>query len=208
MEIELWLAFVAASTIMLVIPGPTIITVTAYATSHGRKAILPLVVAVSLGDLSVISLSVLGLGSLLAVSSMAFNFIKIIGGLYLIYLGFRMLRSALSSQQPSRETQSGRGKSIFFNTWLVTALNPKGILFFSAFLPQFIQTEMPIAPQLSVLTITFVCLAAINTLAYAVLATTASELINSSSAKRKFDLGGGIAMSIAGLWALTAKQTA
>jgi threonine/homoserine/homoserine lactone efflux protein len=76
MAIELWLAFVVASTIMLLIPGPTILTVIAYASSHGRTATLPLVVAVSLGDMAVITLSVFGLGRLLAISSSAFTAVK------------------------------------------------------------------------------------------------------------------------------------
>jgi len=206
MTIELWLAFVAASTIMLVIPGPTIITVITYATSHGKEATLPLVAAVSLGDITVICLSVLGLGSLLAISSSAFTAVKISGGLYLIYLGIKMIRSANKTTINLTETAIKQQAKLFFNTWLVTALNPKGILFFSAFLPQFIQTTSPIAPQLIVLTITFVFLAALNTLIYALLATRANQLLNSVSAKRRFDIGGGIAISAAGVWALTTKR--
>lgn len=206
MTIELWLAFVAASAIMLVIPGPTILTVIAYAASHGKKATLPLVAAVSLGDITVISLSVLGLGSLIAVSSTAFMVVKIIGGLYLIYLGLKMLRSANRPKSKATEVSLDRRTNLFLNTWMVTALNPKGIIFFGAFLPQFIQTQSPIVPQLTVLTITFVCLAALNTLCYALLATKASQLLSSSSAKRRFDIGGGAALSAAGVWALTTER--
>ena len=207
MTIELWLAFVVASSIMLVIPGPTIITVIAYATSHGKKATLPLVLSVSLGDISVISLSVLGIGSLLAISSKAFIIVKIIGGLYLLYLGLKMILSAYKTEPEPTDLPAGRQTKLFLNTWLATALNPKGILFFGAFLPQFIQTTSPIGPQLAILTITFVCLAALNTLSYALLALRAGQFINSPTTKRKFNIGGGVAMSLAGIWALTSKHS-
>jgi threonine/homoserine/homoserine lactone efflux protein len=208
MAIELWLAFVVASTIMLLIPGPTILTVIAYASSHGRKATLPLVVAVSLGDMTVITLSVFGLGSLLAISSSAFTAVKIIGGLYLLNLGIRMIWSANRPISPATKVSVNQPTKLFFNTFLVTALNPKGIIFFGAFLPQFIQSESPIAPQLTILAITFVCLAAFNTLGYALLATKATQRLNSISAKRRFDTSSGIAMSAAGIWALTADRGA
>ncbi len=208
---ELWLAFAAASAVLLVIPGPTILTVISYASLHGRSATLLLVAAVSLGDLSVISLSVLGLGSLLATSATAFTLVKIIGGVYLLFLGLKMIYSAVNSslteppfnEPPLSNVQTSK---LFFNTWLVTALNPKGIIFFSAFLPQFVRTEHPIAPQLMVLSITFIVLAALNTLAYALLASNANQLVSSNRAKKKFDVAGGLMMIAAGVWALTARQ--
>jgi len=208
MAIELWLAFVIASAVMVVIPGPTIITVVAYASAYGKKATLTLVAAVSLGDITVIGLSVLGLSSLLALSSTAFTVLKVGGGLYLIYLGVKMIRSAnklsvdIDNKAKTKHLAKDNRAGLFFNTWLVTALNPKGLLFFGAFLPQFVQADKPIAPQLAILTITFVCIAAINTFVYAVLATTAGQLVNSGSTKRRFNIGGGIAMASAGAWAL------
>ena len=69
MSVELWLAFVAASVVLLIIPGPTILTVISYSVAHGRKANVPLVAAVALGDSTALVLSLLGLGALLAVSS-------------------------------------------------------------------------------------------------------------------------------------------
>ncbi|MGH8185160.1 MAG: LysE family transporter, partial [Steroidobacteraceae bacterium] len=93
MSIELWLGFVAASAILLVIPGPTILTVISYSISHGKRANVPLVIAVALGDSTALVLSLLGLGALLAASAFWFTAIKLAGGLYLLYLGIKMLRS-------------------------------------------------------------------------------------------------------------------
>jgi threonine/homoserine/homoserine lactone efflux protein len=90
----MWLAFVAASVVLLVIPGPTILTVISYSVAHGRKANVPLVAAVALGDSTALLLSLLGLGALLAISAFWFTAVKLIGGLYLIYLGIKLLRAA------------------------------------------------------------------------------------------------------------------
>ena len=97
---------------------------------------------------------------------------------------------------------------LFLNTWLVTALNPKGMIFFVAFLPQFINPDYASAPQLWILSITFVVLATINATLYAVFATGARRLLSSTRAQRGFNIGGGSLLAIAGVWALTARQTA
>ena len=76
MPFELWLAFVAASAVLLIIPGPTILTVISYSMSHGRRANVPLVAAVALGDSTALVVSLLGLGTLLAASAFWFNAVK------------------------------------------------------------------------------------------------------------------------------------
>ena len=94
MPLELWLAYVATSAVVLAIPGPTILLVLSYSIAHGRKATLPLVAGVALGDSLAITLSLIGLGTLLAASAFWFTMIKWMGGLYLIYLGVRLMRGA------------------------------------------------------------------------------------------------------------------
>src|SRR5512145_494545 len=96
MAFETWLAFAAASAVLLVIPGPTILTVISYSVAHGGRANAPLVAAVALGDSTALVLSLIGLGALLAASALAFTFVKLAGGLYLIYLGIKLLRSGVS----------------------------------------------------------------------------------------------------------------
>jgi threonine/homoserine/homoserine lactone efflux protein len=138
MSIELWLAFVAASAVLLIIPGPTILTVISYSMAHGRRANVALVAAVAMGDSTALVVSLLGLGALLATSAFWFTVVKWAGGLYLLYLGVKLLRAGVS---PTELTEPAAPKSrwrLFMNTYLVTALNPKGIVFFVAFLPQFI----------------------------------------------------------------------
>jgi len=176
MSLQLWLAFVAASAVLLVIPGPTILTVISYSVAHGRKAKVPLVAAVALGDSTALVLSLLGLGSLLATPSTV-------------------------------AVPDSRGR-LFVNTYAVTALNPKGIVFFIAFLPQFLAPGAPVAPQLWLLAITFVVLATLNATLYAVFAGAARRMLESRRAQRGFNLVGGSLLGGAGLWALVARRAA
>jgi len=208
MSIELWLAFVAASAVLLVIPGPTILTVISYSMAHGRRANVPLVAAVALGDSTALVVSLLGLGALLATSALWFTAIKWVGGLYLLYLGIRLLRAGISSAELTAPAAPGSRWKLFANTYLVTALNPKGIVFFVAFLPQFIDASASATRQLWVLGATFVAMATFNATLYAVFAGSASRLLSSPKAQRRFNLAGGSLLSVAGVWALLAKRPA
>lgn len=208
MSIELWLAFVAASAVLLIIPGPTILTVISYSMAHGRRANVPLVAAVALGDSTALAVSLLGLGALLATSAFWFTVVKWVGGLYLIYLGAKLLRAGISPTELAAPAAPGSRWRLFANTWLVTALNPKGIVFFVAFLPQFIRPGAAVAPQLWVLALTFVALATLNASLYAVFAASARRLLASPRAQRRFNLAGGSLLSAAGVWALLARRPA
>ena len=208
MSIELWLAFVAASAVLLIIPGPTILTVISYSVSHGRRANVPLVAAVALGDSTALVVSLLGLGALLASSAFWFTVVKWAGGLYLIFLGIKLLRAGVSPSEVFAPTAPVSRWKLFANTYLVTALNPKGIVFFVAFLPQFLNAHAPLPPQLWVLAVTFVVMAALNATLYAVFAGTARRLLASPRAQRRFNLTGGTLLSVAGVWALLARRPA
>jgi len=208
MPIETWLGYSVACVVVLVIPGPTILTVISYALSHGRRATLPLAVAVALGDTTALTFSLLGLGALLAVSAFWFTVVKVVGGLYLIFLGIRLLRAGASSAEFSMLAVPGSRRRLFFNTWLVTALNPKGIIFFMAFLPQFITPGTTVAPQLWILAVTFVVLAAINAALYAEFAGAARNLLQLPQVLRRFHIAGGLLLTAAGFWALLARRPA
>ena len=206
MNIEIWLAFVAASVVLLIIPGPTILTVISYSISHGYKAKIPLILAVALGDSTALALSLLGLGALLAESAFWFQAVKWAGGLYLIYLGIKLLMAGVN---PSRiEANKGEVSSwkLFTNTYLVTALNPKGIIFFVAFLPQFINTNTDVTAQLWLLALTFVALASLNATLYAVFAGKAQQTLLSPKTQRLFNICGGSLLTAAGVWALAAEK--
>lgn len=208
MAIDLWLGFVLASSVLLIIPGPTILTVISYSIAHGKRANLPLIAGVAAGDSTALFLSLAGLGAVLATSAWLFTIIKWVGGLYLIYLGLRLLLTKTNTPINDQVQTVMSGKALFANTWMVTALNPKGIIFFIAFLPHFIDSNAAVAPQLWILSITFVVLATINASFYTIFATGARNLLKSPKAQRRFNIGGGSLLTVAGGWALTAKHSA
>jgi threonine/homoserine/homoserine lactone efflux protein len=208
MPLELWFAFVAASAVLLIIPGPTILTVISYSMSHGRRANVPLVAAVALGDSTALVVSLLGLGALLATSAFWFTAVKWAGGLYLLYLGIKLLRAGITSADMAAPAAPASRWRLFANTYLVTALNPKGIVFFVAFLPQFLSPTADVTRQLWVLAVTFVAMASLNATLYAVFAGSARRLLSSPRAQRRFNLAGGSLLSAAGVWALLARRPA
>ncbi|MFC3284558.1 LysE family translocator [Litchfieldella rifensis] len=208
MSIELWFAFVAASSVMLIIPGPTIFTVISYSLSSGRRASLPLIIAVTLGDSTALGMSLLGLGAMLATSAFWFTVVKWIGGLYLLYLGIKLLRAGVAPAVLASPSGPASHWKLFANTYLVTALNPKGIVFFMAFLPQFINPHAAAAPQLWGLAVTFVMLATLNATLYALFAASARKALSSPRAQRGFSLASGSLLSAAGVWTLMARRSA
>ncbi|MFC6633006.1 LysE family translocator [Microbulbifer taiwanensis] len=206
MSVELWLAFSLASVVLLMIPGPTILTVISYSATQGSRARWPLVAAVALGDAVALTMSLLGLGALLAASAAWFVAVKWVGGLYLLYLGVRLLRAGVEPLAGNPEPAALPRRRLFADTFLVTALNPKGIVFFVAFLPQFVDTEAALLPQFALLGMTFVLLAGLNTALYSLFAASARGALGSPRALRRFNLAGGSLMSLAGIWTLLARR--
>ena len=207
MPLELWLAYVATSAVVLAIPGPTILLVLSYSIAHGRTATLPLVAGVALGDTIAITLSLIGLGTLLAASALWFTVIKWMGGIYLIYLGSQLLRNAgRSLPLKNAETGEASAKRLFGNAFIVTALNPKSIVFFIALLPQFISPSHAVLPQLWILGISFVVLATVGAASYALFASSIRRFFASSRAQKGYGYIGGGLLCGAGVWALSAKR--
>ena len=207
MPLELWLAYAATSAVVLAIPGPTILLVLSYSIAHGRKATFPLVAGVALGDSVAITFSLIGLGTLLAASALWFTMIKWMGGLYLIYLGFRLVRGGVKPMQlQAAGMQQVSPRKLFTNAFIVTALNPKSIVFFIALLPQFISAAHPATAQLWILGVTFVVLATIGATSYALFAASIRRFLASPRAQKAYSYLGGGLLCGAGVWALSAKR--
>ena len=211
MSIEHWLAFCAASAILLAIPGPTVLLVISYALGHGRKMAFATVAGVALGDFTAMTASMLGLGALLAASATIFTALKWVGAAYLIYLGIKLWRAPVT--EPSADGDAAvpaREKPfrIFAHTYLVTALNPKSIIFFVAFLPQFLDVSRSVPLQLAIFEATFLILAITNASLYALLAGMARGQILKPKVQRIVNRTGGSLMIGAGVLAVGWKRAA
>src|SRR3954452_14423826 len=147
-------------------PGPTILLVVSYAMGQGRRVALPVAAGVALGDFTAMTASMLGLGLILAASATLFTVLKWAGAAYLIWLGIKLWRAGGSpGALPSAGTRSPR--AMMLHAMVVTALNPKSIPFFIAFLPQFLDPAQSFATQMLIFESTFLVLAATNAFAYA-----------------------------------------
>ncbi|PZM13654.1 LysE family translocator [Rhizobium tubonense] len=200
MSIQTWLAFAAASAIMLAIPGPTILLVISYALGHGRRTALATVTGVTLGDFTAMTASLAGLGALLATSASLFTILKLIGAGYLIFLGIKLWRAPIINGPMGDNDNLPEEKplKILAHAYVVTALNPKSIIFFIAFVPQFLDLGKPFLPQTLILEATFLALAALNSLAYVLLADMARGFIRKASVQRLVNRTGGTLLIAAG----------
>lgn len=199
MIIESLLPFIIATTLILIIPGPTVILVISQAVTHGRASVIPLVAGVLMGDFTAMSLSLLGVGALLSTSAALFNVFKWIGALYLLYLGIKMLRSRENLPSSQYSFQKSSAWLHFRRSFIVTALNPKSIAFFVAFLPQFIFPNKPALPQLILLGTIFLIIATANAALYAIFAGRLSTHIRKENVRKWFNRCGGGALIGAGI---------
>jgi threonine/homoserine/homoserine lactone efflux protein len=198
MSLETWLAFATATTVLLVIPGPTILLVISYALGQGMRTALPVAIGVALGDFTAMTLSMLGLGALLSASSLLFTVLKWAGAAYLVWLGIELWRAG-----GTRKAAPSRDRApllrMLGHAWLVTALNPKSLTFFVAFLPQFIDRNANFWTQMLVFESTFVALAFANAIGYGLIASRAHRLIGSAWTMSAFNRLGGTLLIGAGI---------
>ena len=187
MTFNLWLTFVLATAVLLAIPGPTVLMVIGQSLGAGRRQTLPLVAGVALGDLTAMSLSLAGLGALLAASAVAFALLKWVGAAYLVYLGVNLWRAPVSADA----APPLKAAAAFRQAYVVTSLNPKGIAFFVAFMPQFMTPSTPFLPQAALLVASFVTMAAVSTLLWATLAGRVSSLVRRPAMRRGLNRAGG-----------------
>ncbi len=207
MSLEHWLAFVAASAVLLAIPGPTVLLVISYALGHGRKPAAAIVAGVALGDLTAMTTSMLGLGAVLATSAVVFTGLRWLGGAYLIYLGVKLWRTPAGA--PGFEPAPTAGPlRMFAHAYAVTALNPKSIIFFVAFVPQFLDASRIFVPQLAILVGTFVTMATVNSLTFAMLASAARERLKRPRVQRAVNRTGGSLLIGAGMFAFGWRRAA
>ena len=206
MTLTQWLPFAVASAILVAIPGPTVLLVVSYALGHGRKYALATTAGVALGDLTSMTASILGLGVLLAASAELFMVLKWVGAAYLVYLGIKLWRAPVMGADAVSAPTELRTRRIVAHAYAVTTLNPKSIIFFIAFLPQFIDPHVASMSQIAIMEATFVGLAAANAFAYAMLASVARRAIRRPGVQRTVNRTGGALLMGAGVFAAAWKK--
>lgn len=181
--------FLVASLILAVTPGPGVFYIVTRSLAEGKSHGLASVAGVALGNLGNAVGAAFGLAALLAASATAFTLIKYAGALYLVYLGLRALFSPRPEFTTTLQT-SGRLSRTFRDGFIVALLNPKTLLFFSAFLPQFMDAHAAPMLQSLLLGAIFVAIAAFTDSLYALAADSAAPLFKRAQGTGRYLQGG------------------
>jgi threonine/homoserine/homoserine lactone efflux protein len=210
MDIVTLLAFAAVSFVGIATPGPTVLLALTNGSRYGtRRAIVGMVGAV-LSDFVLIGAVAIGLGALLAASEFWFSVLKYAGAAYLAFLGIMMLRSKGTIDTTVKAEAAGGAGSAFvigLKSFMVAVTNPKGYLFFSAFLPQFIDLSLPQPVQYAVLAVIFASLDFAIMFGYAVFGSQAVRLLRNSGALWLDRISGGALIALAGSLAFYRRAT-
>ena len=176
MSFATWIAFVIAGSLIAISPGSGAVLSMSHGLAYGLKKASATVLGLQLGLILVLVIAGAGVGSLLLASSVAFTAVKIVGALYLIYLGIAQWRAPAAPAAPAADAGAlgiaglpahpGFGTRVMTG-FLTNATNPKGIIFMVAVLPQFINQKAPLLPQLAILGVTMVTIDSIVMHGYA-----------------------------------------
>lgn len=195
------IAFAAVAFIGIATPGPPVLLALTNGSRYGIRRALPGMVGAVLSDFVLIGAVALGLGALLAASEFWFSVVKWLGAAYLAFLGIQMLRSTGSLGRTLDDMQAADRKTsqaIFSKSLLVAVTNPKGYLFFSAFLPQFIDPAAPQTQQYALLALVFAAIDFLVMFGYAALGSQAARMLKTSGAAWLDRVCGGALLALAG----------
>jgi len=169
-----WIAFMAAATLLVIFPGPSVLYIISQGIGQGRRAGVVSALGVETGSVIHVLAAVLGLSALLASSAHAVSVVKYAGAAYFIYLGVKTLRSkAHGDELPNTPVAARPLRGIYMQGIIVNVFNPKVALFFLAFLPQFVDPQRGSVPlQLLILGLTMITLGTISDLSYALISGT------------------------------------
>ena len=198
MSLHVYLAFVAACIALALIPGPVVTLLIANGLRHGTRAALINIAGVQTGLAIVIGIVAIGLTSLMATMGYWFDWLRIAGAAYLVWLGIKLIRAP--AEGISADTAPPPPRGGFFLQGLVVLLsNPKLLLFFGAFLPQFMDLNGDHASQAMLLGVTFMVIAAVTDGIYALLAGRARKFFSSRRARLVSRISGGFMIG-GGVW--------
>ena len=190
--------YLGACFILAIVPGPTVTVILANSLKSGTLAGLSIIAGTQLGLVTMIGVVALGLEAVMGFMAFAFDWIKLAGAAYLIWLGFNMLRSSGELGQAA----AGPAKSnrrLVLDGFLVIWSNPKALIFLGAFLPQFVTEEAATFPQVMLLGLFFMIVAGTTDAIYAVLGGRARSLLSATRVKIVSRISGAILMA-GGVW--------
>jgi len=156
MALHTWLLYLVAALGLSLTPGPNSLLVLTHGALHGQRKTLFTVAGGALGFLLLIALSMLGIGALLQASAHALTILKFAGGAYLVWLGIGLWRAPPVHLQTDAASADRRGAALFRQGLLTAISNPKALLFYGAFLPQFIDPARELLAQFVVMATIFV----------------------------------------------------
>ena len=197
MELHVYWAFVIATTVMILSPGPSVLLTVAHSISFGWRYALLTVAGATAGIAVQLAVGAIGLASLLNTVAAAFEWLRWAGTVYLVYLGIKQWQSAnaplkFGAQPPSQA-------NLFVQGLVITILNPKSLIFIAAFLPQFVDSTRPLGLQFAVIVPTFLIITFVVTSVWALAAGKGSDLLQSQRAYRLLVRGAGALTIAAGL---------
>jgi homoserine/homoserine lactone efflux protein len=195
--LDLYLAYVFACVLIAIIPGPTVTVIVANSLRHGARAGLLNVAGTQLGLALMMATLVVGLTSVIAAMGWIFDWLRYAGAAYLVWLGWKLLRSPEAIAETG-DASSPRG-GYFLQGFLVMMANPKALLFFGAFIPQFIDPRGNYVAQIVLLGLTAMAVALVSDGAYAVLTGRAGALLSRKKVRLVSRLSGGCLIG-GGIW--------
>ena len=200
-----FLIFVAASAAVIIVPGPTVTIIIANSLRAGMKAGLLNVAGTQVGLGIMLILLAFGFTTIVSKLAIVFDFIRVIGAAYLIWLGIKLIRSNGQIAEPDQHSNIDSDTGYFIQGLLVIFSNPKALFFYGAFLPQFVTNQTNPLPQIVLLGATFMVVGAIFDGAYAVAAGKLGRLLTRSKVNILEKISGACLISGA-IWLLVANR--
>jgi threonine/homoserine/homoserine lactone efflux protein len=198
MSVHLYLAFVAACIGLALLPGPVVTLMIANGLRYGTRAALTNILGVQTGLAIVIGIVAVGLTSLMATMGYWFDWVRFAGAAYLVWLGIRLIRfpaEAVKADEPPPPPRGG----FFLQGFVVLLSNPKVMIFFGAFIPQFMDMSRDHVSQVTLLGVTFMVIAGMTDAVYALLAGRARHFFSARRTKALSRLSGGVMIG-GGVW--------
>ncbi|MCF6293306.1 MAG: LysE family translocator [Robiginitomaculum sp.] len=206
-ELPTLLGFIAASSLLILIPGPNVVLIALQSALHGRRSGLLVVAGLTSGQAVQILLVLAGLSALLSVWSVAFTVLKVLGALYLLWLAFEAFTHTRQAVVSSEGAIIEPVRNLFLRGVLVALANPKTMLFHAAFLPQFVSVQYSVFPQLILLGSIFLCLAFFLDSLWAIAISSMRRFMQNSRVQSWLKWGTGLVYLIMGVLLFTRKSS-